>query len=105
LRLRRIGLEDPELPPRSRERPIDLVEEVARVYGLDKVPSRTRATFSAASKADEAYDFHAFDLQDRLAGLGFFEARNLKLISGSATGGRSRDHPSRDEPGPAERIR
>lgn len=34
------------------ERPIDLVEEVARVYGLDNIPSRTRASFSAASKAE-----------------------------------------------------
>jgi len=61
-------------------RPIDLVEEVARVYGLDNVPSHTRATFSAASKADEAYDFMRA-LQDRLASLGFYETRNLKLIS------------------------
>lgn len=64
------------------ERPIDLVEEVARVYGLDNIPSRTRASFSAASKADEAYDFLR-SIQDRLASLGFFEARNLKLISAS----------------------
>nr|MBP6785394.1 hypothetical protein [Verrucomicrobiales bacterium] len=63
-------------------RPIDLVEEVARVYGLDKVPSHTRATFSAASKADEAYDFMR-SLQNRLSSLGFFETRNLKLISGA----------------------
>jgi phenylalanyl-tRNA synthetase beta chain len=61
-------------------RPIDLVEEVARVYGLDNVPSHTRATFSAASKADEAYDFMRA-IQDRLASLGFYETRNLKLIS------------------------
>lgn len=61
-------------------RPIDLVEEVARVYGLDNVPSHTRATFSAASKADEAYDFIRA-IQDRLASLGFYETRNLKLIS------------------------
>lgn len=63
-------------------RPIDLVEEVARVYGLDGVPSATMATFSPASKADEAYDFLR-SLQDRLASIGFHEARNLKLISGA----------------------
>lgn len=62
------------------ERPIDLVEEVARVYGLEKVPSRTRATFAASSKADEFYDFMR-SIQDRLAGLGFYETRTLKLIS------------------------
>lgn len=63
-------------------RPIDLVEEVARVYGLENVPSHTRATFSAASKADEAYDFMRV-IQTRLSDLGFFETRNLKLISGA----------------------
>jgi len=63
-------------------RPIDLVEEVARVYGLDGIPSTTKATFSAASKADEAYDFLRA-IQDRLVSLGFYEARNLKLISGA----------------------
>lgn len=62
------------------QRPIDLVEEVARVFGLDHIPSRNRASFSSASKADEAYDFLR-SIQERLASLGFFEARNLKLIS------------------------
>lgn len=64
------------------QRPIDLVEEVARVHGLDGIPSSTMATFSPASKADESYDFLR-SLQDRLASLGFFETRNLKLISGA----------------------
>lgn len=63
-------------------RPIDLVEEVARVHGLDGIPATTMATFSPASKADEAYDFLR-SLQGRLASLGFHEARNLKLISGA----------------------
>jgi phenylalanyl-tRNA synthetase beta chain len=65
---------------RDLERPIDLVEEVARVHGLDQVPSRVQAWFSPGSKADEMYDFQR-RLQSRLAALGFFEARNLKLIS------------------------
>ncbi len=63
-------------------RPIDLVEEVARVHGLAGTPSSTMATFAPASKADAAYDFLR-SLQDRLASLGFFETRNLKLISGA----------------------
>ncbi len=63
-------------------RPIDLVEEVARVHGLDGIPATTMATFASASKADEVYDFLR-SLQDRLASLGFHEARNLKLISGA----------------------
>lgn len=67
---------------RDLDRSIDLVEEVARVYGLDNVPSHNRATFSPASKADEAYDFMR-SIQNRLASLGFFETRNLKLVSGA----------------------
>ena len=63
-------------------RPIDLVEEVARVHGLEGIPATTKATFSPASKADEAYDFLR-TIQGRLASLGFHEARNLKLISGA----------------------
>lgn len=62
------------------ERPVDLVEEVARVYGLDSVPSAQKAWFSPASKADDAFDF-ASKLQAQLSSLGFFETRNLKLIS------------------------
>ena len=61
-------------------RPIDLVEEVARVYGLDNVPSNQGAWFSPASKADHYFDF-ASGIQSTLSSLGFFEARNLKLIS------------------------
>jgi len=62
------------------ERPVDLVEEVARVHGLEDVPASRRAWFSEASKADEAYDF-ARSLGESLASLGFFEARTLKLLS------------------------
>ena len=61
-------------------RPIDLVEEVARVYGLDNVPSNQGAWFSPASKADQSFDFTS-GIQNTLSRLGFFEARNLKLIS------------------------
>ncbi len=63
------------------ERPIDLVEEVARVYGLDNVPSQTVARFVESSKADETYDFQR-ELQLRLSSIGYYETRNLKLISG-----------------------
>lgn len=61
-------------------RPVDLIEEVARVHGLDDIPSGERAWFSPASKADEAHDFLG-EIKTRLAALGFFEARTLKLIS------------------------
>ncbi|MEM7700066.1 MAG: phenylalanine--tRNA ligase subunit beta, partial [Verrucomicrobiota bacterium] len=63
------------------ERSVDLIEEVARVYGLDQVPSRQEAWFSPASKADQSHDFLS-GLKRELSALGFFETRNLKLISG-----------------------
>ncbi|MEM1442871.1 MAG: phenylalanine--tRNA ligase subunit beta [Verrucomicrobiota bacterium] len=61
-------------------RPVDLIEEVARVYGLEKVPATQQSWYSPASKADRAYDF-ARKFQTTLSSLGFFETRNLKLIS------------------------
>lgn len=61
-------------------RPVDLVEEVARVFGLEQVPSNQNSWFSPASKADASFDFAA-GIQATLSGIGFFEARNLKLIS------------------------
>jgi phenylalanyl-tRNA synthetase beta chain len=64
------------------ERAVDLIEEVARVYGLDHVPGSTVARFLPASKADAAHDFNR-RLQTSLAAVGFHEARNLKLISGA----------------------
>ena len=63
------------------EREVDLIEEVARVYGLDNVPSKMRSWFSPTSKADTSYDFTR-TLQTQLVAQGFFESRNLKLISG-----------------------
>lgn len=62
------------------ERAVDLIEEVARVYGLDAVPASRGGTFVTASPADAAYDF-ALSLRRRLASLGYFECRTLKLVS------------------------
>lgn len=62
------------------QRPVDLIEEVARVFGFEPLESRTVARFSPASKADALYDFTR-QLQQRLAGLGFHECRHIKLIS------------------------
>ncbi len=66
---------------RDLERPIDLVEEIARVYGLDNIPATTSAWYSPSSKADASYDFIR-GIQQTLSKIGFFETRNLKLISG-----------------------
>jgi phenylalanyl-tRNA synthetase beta chain len=62
------------------ERSADLVEEIARVHGLEQVPSRTGGTAVDASLIDESYD-RLLDLKKRLVALGFFEAQTIKLIA------------------------
>ncbi len=64
-------------------REIDLIEEVSRVYGLDRIPGRTAATPAAASAVDRQYDF-LLELRRRLAGLGFNECRSVSLVRASA---------------------
>jgi len=62
------------------QRHIDLVEEIARVHGLDNVPSRFLGTFVPASPVDAAYDADMV-LRRRLAALGLHECQSIKLIS------------------------
>jgi phenylalanyl-tRNA synthetase beta chain len=61
-------------------RHIDLVEEIARVHGLERVPSRMQATFVPASAVDAAYDADMI-LRRRLAALGLHECQTIKLIA------------------------
>ena len=65
-------------------RHIDLVEEIARVHGLENVPSLYRATFSEESAEDAAYDYQ-MSLRHKLAALGFHECQTIKLIAESST--------------------
>ena len=62
------------------QRPVDLMEEIARVVGLDRVPSRQIAVASPVDAADRTYDF-AMGLRQTLASRGFFEAQTLRLIA------------------------
>lgn len=62
------------------QRHIDLVEEIARVHGLDRVPSRLRGDFVPASPVDADYDAD-MTLRLRLAALGFHECQTIKLIA------------------------
>lgn len=64
------------------QRSIDLVEEVARVVGLDRVPSRAAGAFSPAQATDRTYDF-TMTLRHALVERGFFEAQTLRLIATS----------------------
>jgi phenylalanyl-tRNA synthetase beta chain len=62
------------------QRHIDLVEEIARVHGLAKVPSRFLGSFVPSSAIDAAYDADMV-LRRRLAALGVYECQTIKLIA------------------------
>ncbi len=62
------------------QREADLIEEIARVVGLEAVPGRAIGRATPASEVDREYDAR-LALRRRLAGLGFHEARNVSLVS------------------------
>ena len=62
------------------QRSVDLVEELARVIGLERVPSRSIAVFAAGDAADKSYD-QAMQIRHALVNRGFNEAQTLRLIS------------------------
>ncbi len=65
-------------PDLTRE--IDLIEEIARVIGIEAVPAREQARFASLSEADRRHD-QAMRVRTRLAGRGYREARSLTLLS------------------------
>jgi phenylalanyl-tRNA synthetase beta chain len=69
---------------RDLQRDVDLIEEVLRGYGIDKVPGRTRGLFMATSAADRSHDLETTFLRQQLAGSGLSEVRTSKLISRNA---------------------
>ncbi|MGY8686258.1 MAG: phenylalanine--tRNA ligase subunit beta, partial [Verrucomicrobiales bacterium] len=62
------------------ERHVDLVEEITRVYGIDKIPSREQAFFAEPTKEDARYDAH-LQLRQRLVSLGYDDCLTIKLIA------------------------
>ncbi len=77
------------------QRHIDLVEEIARVHGLDNVPSLLQGTFIPASPVDAAYDADMI-LRRRLAALGVYECQTIKLIADSQLADSLTLRPMRD---------
>jgi phenylalanyl-tRNA synthetase beta chain len=67
------------------QRDVDLIEEVVRAYGIDKIPGRTRGRFMPTSPADRSHDLETLFLRERLARCGLSEVRTSKLISRSAS--------------------
>ena len=70
-------------PDLTRE--VDLIEEIARVVGMDAIPARTQARFAPASETDRAYD-RAMTLRRALAAQGLHEARSLTLVPAEPRG-------------------
>jgi phenylalanyl-tRNA synthetase beta chain len=70
---------------RDLQRDVDLIEEVVRAYGIDKIPGTTRGRFMPTTPADRSHDLETLFLRERLAGGGLSEARTSKLISRSAS--------------------
>jgi phenylalanyl-tRNA synthetase beta chain len=70
-------------PDLTRE--VDLIEEVARVFGMNGIPSRVQARFSPASASDREYD-RAMELRRALVAQGLHEARSLTLVPAEPLG-------------------
>lgn len=67
-------------------REVDLIEEVVRLAGIDRVPGVVRASPAASTFADTAYD-ESMRVRQILSGLGFSEARTSTLVSRSIGAG------------------
>ena len=80
------GFEIPSWRANDLQREVDLIEEVARLHGIGKIPCRIRSIPSHSSPADRAYDFTR-GLRRRLSGMGFHEAR-----SGTLTGSKDQQN-------------
>ncbi len=65
------------------KREIDLIEEVARLYGVDKIPATPPRGAVGANPYDAVHDQLA-DARCLLTGLGLFEAQGQTLISDAA---------------------
>jgi len=53
---------------RDLQRDVDLIEEVLRGYGVDKIPGRMRGRFMQLGKADQTHDVETLFLRERLVG-------------------------------------
>jgi phenylalanyl-tRNA synthetase beta chain len=68
---------------RDLQRDVDLIEEVVRAYGVEKISGTDRSRFTPSSAADRSHDLES-SLRERLVGHGLSEARASKLIARNA---------------------
>lgn len=66
-------------------REVDLIEEVVRVFGINRIPAADRSRFTPVSEADRRYDFE-MQLRQRLVARGFSEARTAALVGRQTLG-------------------
>jgi phenylalanyl-tRNA synthetase beta chain len=64
---------------RDLQRDVDLIEEVLRAYGANKIPGAEHGHYSASSSADHAHDLESA-WRSRLAAAGLYEVRTSKLL-------------------------
>jgi len=68
---------------RDLQRDVDLIEEIVRAHGVDRIDGTDRSRFTPTSAADRAHDLESA-LRERLAARGLFEVRTSKLIARNA---------------------
>ena len=68
---------------RDLQRDVDLIEEVLRAYGVNKIQGNDRSRSTPSSGADRSHDLESA-LHERLNARGLWEVRTSKLISRSA---------------------
>jgi phenylalanyl-tRNA synthetase beta chain len=68
---------------RDLQRDVDLIEEVVRAYGVEKISGTDRSRFTPSSAADHSHDLES-SLRNRLVAHGLSEVRTSKLIPRSA---------------------
>jgi len=64
---------------RDLQRDVDLIEEVVRAYGAERIPGTDRSRFTPSSAADRAYDVES-QMRERLVAAGLNEVRTSKLL-------------------------
>jgi phenylalanyl-tRNA synthetase beta chain len=67
------------------KREVDLIEEVARLYGVDRIPSTPPRGALGSNEYDAKHDEYA-EARRILTGLGLYEAQGQTLISDTAAG-------------------
>jgi phenylalanyl-tRNA synthetase beta chain len=67
---------------RDLQREVDLIEEIIRAHGIEKIPSADRSRFTPLREADRNFDFETKLRRDLIA-IGLTEARTSSLIARS----------------------